>query len=218
MQNAVSGFKVEGTWEDVVDHGERITRALIQAGLGTAEASDELEEALDEWEAWRPKTHDSFDDDIREKTADQASLSEGAGEQAGKAPGDDLKEARDKFFRALGDIERKGLREAVSSVGASLGRVGRAADSAGRKAFRSLEDLVYQGVMTKVTPYYFDNELISADLSRKSNGSQPRYSLEVNIQDDRLKNRVARILKNQDDPDYAVADQMPKDKPGTNGR
>ncbi len=221
MQNGVSGFKVEGTWAEVVEHGERITRALRQAGLATASAGeDDLEQALEEWEAWRPKHHDTLEEDIRQKTADQASIGQGAGEQAGKHPVEDLREARDRFFEGLAKAEAEGLQEAVTSIGESIGRLGRAADSAGRKALRSVEAAVYQGVMTRVTPYYFDNELVSADLSRtrRTNGRQASYSLEVNVQDDRLKNRVARILAEQDDPAYTVASDHMPDGTAASGR
>ena len=33
MEESVSGFKVRGAWGDVVEHGERITRALHEAGV-----------------------------------------------------------------------------------------------------------------------------------------------------------------------------------------
>jgi len=72
--------------------------------------------------------------------------------------------------------------------------VARAADSAGRKAIRKVEDSVYQNVMTRVSPYFFDNDLISANLQRVSRSDEPEYVFEVNVNDDDLKIRVSNRL------------------------
>jgi len=72
--------------------------------------------------------------------------------------------------------------------------VARAAGSAGRKAIRAVEDAVYRNVMTRIAPYYFDNELVSANLNRVGRGEGPDYVFEVNINDDDLKIRVSNRL------------------------
>ena len=74
MEESVSGFKCRGTWADIVEHGERITRALRDNG---AEG-----EAFEEWDEWRPKSHERLGEDVNEKTAEQASVGEGDGEKA----------------------------------------------------------------------------------------------------------------------------------------
>jgi len=33
MEEIISGFKLRGDWGDIVEHGERITRALRDAGV-----------------------------------------------------------------------------------------------------------------------------------------------------------------------------------------
>ncbi|ERH08790.1 MAG: hypothetical protein J07HX64_00539 [halophilic archaeon J07HX64] len=48
--------------------------------------------------------------------------------------------------------------------------------------------------MTRVSPYYFDNELISANIQGVSRGDRPEYVFEVNINDDRIKERVSNRL------------------------
>mgnify|MGYP006310746423 CR=1 FL=1 len=47
MEESVSGYKVRGSWDDVVEHGERITRALRDV-----DANDDTtyEAAFEEWE------------------------------------------------------------------------------------------------------------------------------------------------------------------------
>ncbi len=185
MEESVSGFKYRGGWVDVVEHGERITVALEEL----AEDHDVDIEALEEFDEWRPKSHERLDEDVSKKTAEQAHLGKGEGEKKGKKPEDDLQTAGEKLAESYGSLDEP--EEAVDKWGESIDYVARAADSAGRKALRKVEDTVYQNVMTQVSPYYFDNDLISANIQRIERGE---YVFEVNVNDDDLKIRVSNKL------------------------
>jgi len=189
IEESVSGFKIRGGWADVVEHGERLTRALKDI----AEQEDvEIDtDALEEFDEWRPKSHERLDEDVSEKTAEQASVDEGKGERKGKDPDEDLQTAGEKLSESYENLADPD--EAVDKWGESIDYVARAADSAGRKALRKVEDTVYQNVMTQLAPYYFDNELISANLRRVSD-ENPEYVFEVNVNDDDLKIRVSNQL------------------------
>jgi len=188
MEESVSGFKVTGDWGEVVEHGERLTRALREADAAEAHA-----EALEAWDDWRPKSHELLDAEIREKTAVHASVQEGAGERAGASPDEDIQSAGKKIAESYEKLGENEPDEAVEKWHDSIGFVARAADSAGRKALRSVEGTVYRRLMTQVAPYYFDNELVSANLSRSRNGADP-FVFEVNVNDDALKAAVAERL------------------------
>jgi hypothetical protein len=188
MEESVSGFKRRGNWVEIVEHGERITRALEEI----AEDVSVDEDALAEFEDWRPKSHERLDEDVSEKTAEQASVEEGKGEKEGKDPDEDLQTAGEKLAESYENLDEPD--EAVDKWGESIDYVARAADSAGRKAIRKVEDTVYQNVMTQMSPYYFDNELISANIQRVSRGDDPEYVFEVNVNDDDLKIRVSNTL------------------------
>ncbi|WP_225332851.1 DUF5828 family protein [Halomicrobium urmianum] len=190
IEESVSGFKRRGGWVDVVEHGERIVQALKDIADEGIEGVDA--EALDGFDEWRPKSHERLDEDVNEKTAEQASVDEGKGEQAGKDPDDDLKTAGEKLADSYERLDEPD--EAVESWGESLDYVARAADSAGRKALRAVEDTVYRNVMTRIAPYYFDNDLISANLQRVQSDDRPEYVFEVNVNDDDLKERVSNRL------------------------
>jgi len=189
VEESVSGFKTRGGWVDIVEHGERIVRAV-------KDLDDEGEsvdgEALAEFDEWRPKSHERLDEDVNEKTADQASVAEGEGEQAGKDPDEDLQTAGEKLSESYESLEDPD--EAVDKWSESIDYVTRAADSAGRKAVRTVEDAVYRNVMTRIAPYYFDNELFSANLSRVESDDRPEYVFEVNVNDDDLKIHVSNKL------------------------
>ena len=188
VEESVSGFKLRGTWAEVVEHGERITRAL-------KDLRDEAEtvdgEALAEWDEWRPKADERLGEDVSEKTAEQASVAEGKGEKAGKAPDEDLKAAGEKLTDSYERLEEPA--EAVNEWRESINYVARAADSATRKALRKVEGGVYKNVMTQMSPYYFDNQLVSANLNR-ADADAGEYVFEINVNDDDLKIRVSNKL------------------------
>ena len=184
-EESVSGFKLRGSWVDVVEHGERITRALKDLA---AEGVDVDETALAEWDEWRPKADERLSEDVNRKTAEQASIAEGEGERAGRTPDEDLKTAGEKLADSYESLEEP--REAVDEWRESINYVARAADSATRKAVRKVEGSVYRNVMTRVSPYYFDNELVSANLRR----ADDEYVFEVNVNDDDLKLRTSNRL------------------------
>ena len=187
MEESVSGFKRRGTWGEVVEHGERITRALRDAGADG--------EAFEEWDEWRPKSHERLGEDVSEKTAEQASVAEGEGEQAGKEPGDDLRTAGEKLSESYERVDDGDSDGALASWGESIDYVARAADSAGRRALRRVEDTVYRKVMTQVAPYYFDNELVSANVQKTARGGdEDQFIFEVNVNDDGLKSAVSGRL------------------------
>jgi hypothetical protein len=188
MEETVSGFSVRGSWGDVVEHGERITRALhdVRNDAGGIDTDQ-----FDEWDEWRPKSHERMDT-LNEKTAEQATVGEGKGEQAGKSPDEDLKTAGEKLTESYEKLEED-TDEAVDKWSESIDYVARAADSAGRRALRKVEGAVYRNVMTQMSPYYFDNDLVSANLQRADRNG-PEYELEVNVNDDDLKIRVSNRL------------------------
>jgi uncharacterized protein YecA (UPF0149 family) len=188
MEESISGFKLRGSWGDIVEHGERITRALRDLGVDG--------EAFEEWDEWRPKSHERLSKDVSEKTAEQASVAEGEGEKAGKEPEEDLQTAGEKLSESYEKVEEGDQESAVESWQQSIDYVARAADSAGRKALRKVEDTVYQKVMTQLAPYYFDNELISANVQKttRGGGNEPEFIFEVNVNDDDLKEQVSERL------------------------
>jgi len=190
VEESVSGFKTRGSWVDVVEHGERLTRALKDLA---EEGRSVDEDALTEWDEWRPKADERLSEDVSQKTAEQASVGEGEGEKAGKDPDEDLRTAGEKLADSYDNLEDPG--EAVDEWRESINYVARAADSATRKALRKVEGSIYKNVMTQVSPYYFDNGLVSANLQRADTDD---YVFEVNVNDDDLKIRVSNKLADFD--------------------
>ncbi len=201
MEESISGFKVRGEWGTVVEHGERITQALREAGVGAPAnriANETYAKAFDEWDEWRPKAHETLESEVSKKTADQASVKEGTGEKAGKGANDDIQTAGEKLSESYEALEEDDTGGAMDTWKESIDYVTRAADTASRKAIRRVEDTVYQRVMTQLAPYYFDNALVSANIQQAGNGGE-RFVFEVNINDDELKDEVSAHLATFED-------------------
>lgn len=193
MDESISGFRVRGTWGDIVEHGERITSALREV-----DADEPYRAAYEEWDDWRPKTHERLTTDVNEKTAEQASVAEGEGEKAGEDVDDDLQTAGERLSESYEKLEDEDTEGAVEKWGESIGHVARAADTASRRALRKVENTVYKRVMTQMAPYYFDNDLVSANVQRVR-GEDDTFAFEVQVNDDELRDEVREVLHEYDD-------------------
>lgn len=187
MEETVSGFRLRVSWDDVVTHGARITNALQESGADA--------DALDEWDEWRPKAHEQLREDVSEKTVDKASIEAGSGERAGRAPREDLDRARTQAIESIEKAEEDGPEDVLEKWEDALEHALRAVDTSTRKAVRSIETAVYEQVMTRFTPYYFDNALVSANIRETTRlQDSGEYVFEVNINDDQLKEQVSQRL------------------------
>lgn len=190
MEESLTGFIRTGGWLDIVEHGERITSALIELDID----SGEYEESFSRWDSWRPKSHERLHDDVNEKTAAEAATKEGPGEEAGTSPDEDLKSAGKRLSESVDKIERGDPQAAFRKWRDTVGFTARAADSSWRKLFRPIEAFIYKHIMTKMSPYYFDTELINANITRHSRKPN-QYTFEVNIADDELREKIGTRLE-----------------------
>lgn len=198
MEDSVSGFKVTGSWEEVVEHGERAVAALNRA-VAKEEQEDDLEgeptekqkESIEEFEEWRPRVEET-DRDVSDKTAEKASTAEGEGEKEGASPMEDVKEATENAKEAVNATKELDQESATKNASKSLEQTQRATDTAVRRTVRAVEETIYKRLMTAISPYYFDNTLVSANLTKHSEG---KFTLEINISDDELKKKVRHELE-----------------------
>lgn len=190
MEKGISGFQVDGSWDQIVDHGDRISRILHELGASAHPRMSRgaYDDALAEWDRWRPRPADSLDEDLRPRTAKQASLNPKNGDHGTEAALQDLGRA----WRALLDgperIPDGGASAWLSRLTEATRLSSRAVATGVQHAAKSAEEAVYLHVMTQLSPCYFDNRVVSANLERQP-GSDA-YSFEININSDELKDRV----------------------------
>lgn len=182
MEDLVAGLTQTGTWGDVVEHGEKITAAL-------QEETDDDAPWFTEWNSWRPKLQDDYQHNMRSKTAEHAS----------KTVTDDT--APERTFpimlrasrRAASSLQHGEFRratdetiEVVDRCSSLIGRTIRAAQS-------TVESTIYMKIMTTISPYYFDNKKVNANLSYSSRDDE--YKLQVSIADSDLHQSVSDTVK-----------------------
>lgn len=196
MDIRISGFRIEGSWDGVVEHARRVTAALMDVLQQEEDIEvEDYEQALEQWEEWRPRSHedeDAYEEDLRERTVEQASVDEGEAEEQGVGVREDLADAGRKVGDAAENLTEEGVKEAAEAVGDSAKHTSRAAETAGRRALRAFEERLYRYLMTRTSPYYFDNRLISANIERVG---EDEFVFEINVKDDELKEAVTEELE-----------------------
>lgn len=174
FKQSVSGYSVEGSWSDIVEMGERLVFAL-----DNSQDIEKFSEELKEFNRWRPKVHESLDPDIKSKTSKKASLDIKSSENT-----------QSEYFRNMIQSGKSCLfRDCLKQFYNIL-------RSFPRKAFRKTEMFVYEDVMTQISPYYFDNRLVSANIDKIDVG---QYHLEVNVNNDEIKSQVTENLSEYQD-------------------
>jgi hypothetical protein len=195
MEVNVSGFKKTGSWGDVVIHGEKLELALRTVDTETDYSIET--ELIDEFQDWRPKLVEAGDKSpISERTSKKASINKGAGEKKDKKPSEDLGKAASEVGASINSLSNRDVESMKQAWKDSTRYFTRATDTKTRQMVRTVEQFVYENMMTKVSPYYFDNELISANIKTKT---EAVYTFEININDDILKQHLTEVLENLDE-------------------
>lgn len=195
METSVAGVAVTGDWEDVVARGETVSEVLRDAGAD--------DEAVDAWDAWRPREHESLREEVREKTAEQAAVGENRIEADGRSTTDAVGEAIDGMERAVEQAANGDPDAASAHTRAAVRGFALSVDTVLRKCLRRVEKAVYRHVVTRTNPCYFDAADVSASVRRentlqaKMGAAEERYRLQVAVQDGDVEDAVADRLEDE---------------------
>lgn len=113
------------------------------------------------------------------------------GRKKEKSANEDIQEASKKLSKSYKQINTEKKEKTVDRWKSSVKYAKRAADTAIRKTIRKIESVVYKNIMTKVSPYYFDNGLINANINRIG---KSKFSIEININDEDMREEVKDIV------------------------
>lgn len=174
LEKTNSGVKKEGDLEDIAEFSEDVKDAMSDG--------DVKEDSVKDFDSWRPKKNDD-EENIREKTVKNASMSEKKSEKQSEG----LKKDFSKAGKAVKDAGKKieNGENPQSKLKKVPKRVFRPFNSISVKTMRNLEEKVYRS-MTRFNPYFFDADEFSADL-KKSKGS---YVMDVNVPDEKHRNNL----------------------------
>lgn len=177
MDETTLGYKVTGTWETIVEHGERMEAAIEIALNSLVDDNESISEEqlslLEDFGEWRPKISDKSEDgSVNKRTAKSAST-----ETNEERPTDSLAKAG----KELKDREKK----TTDQLKNTASHIAKATENSVKNTTKEVEEFVYQNVMTVISPYYFDNQLLSASLWKKDDST---FVFEVNVNDDSVRN------------------------------
>ncbi|WGI17693.1 DUF5828 family protein [Methanonatronarchaeum sp. AMET-Sl] len=184
VSTTLSGMKVEGEWNDVVETSREVSKVLEENGF---------DEELDDWNYWRPREEEDYSRDLVDKTAQVCCTSENSLEKADKKPGEEARDGLKKVKKAIEDESPEGneeLKEGVKKFYLS-------ADTVARKMVRNFEKFVFKNVISKTNPQFFDSEPISANIKKKNRlkdkikgKKREEYVMEINVNDTEVKEKV----------------------------
>ncbi len=168
-----SGLKFEGDWEEICDFSEKLEEVMDKY----LEDKDEIED----YDDWRPKEKDT-EDDVKEKTAEEAAVKEKNIEKDFEGAKEELGEAEEKLADSVHDVlngidPSYDLKEALLKIEKVVG-----VESV--RSIRKIEETIYKKLMLKFNPYYFDREDFSVNLERKKDH---HYVLTINVTDEKLR-------------------------------
>lgn len=187
-----SGMKVEGEWNDVVETSREVSRVLEDSGL---------EEEIDEWEYWRPREDERYDRELIDKTAEVSCTSRNSLEKSDREVGEEAKDGLKKVKKALENDEGgEDLKEGVKKFYLS-------ADTVARRMVRNFEKFVFKNVISKTNPQFFDSDVISANITKKSGlkdklkgKENDEYVLEINVSDSEIQEKVIEKIDSGEKP------------------
>lgn len=176
MDETTLGYKVTGTWETIVEHGERMEAAIEIALKSLIEDDESISEEqlslLEEFGEWRPKIEDKSEDgSVNKRTAKSAST-ETNGERS-----------TDRLAKAGEELKNKD-EKTTDQLKNTASHIAKATENTVKNTTKEVEEFVYQNVMTVISPYYFDNQLLSASLWKKDDST---FVFEVNVNDDQVR-------------------------------
>ncbi len=169
-----SGFVFEGSWTEICQIAEYLKELF--------EAKDVSEKDLNDYDDWKPKPKESSED-MDKKTAKIASLNKKKFEREYEGNKKKIKNLVQGFSTTETEYDMSDkFRDLFQVVGEIIG-----ANSL--QFFRSFEEIIYESIMLKFNPKYFDTEELSINLRDKDNN---RYVFTVNVLDEDLRKFIKK--------------------------
>ncbi len=176
-----SGVKITDIWDNICEFCREIEDVLEEF------VSDS--EEIEDFDDWRPREDESTTE-LKERTAEQASLRERKVEEDFEGAEKELSKASEKVSNSVKEIVNNGkpgkeLKDASKKISNLI-----EAESLG--SIRKMEKAIYKKFVLKFTPYYFDTEDLSINLEK--NGGD-KYTLTVNILDEEAREEIQQYVE-----------------------
>ncbi|MFP4051435.1 MAG: DUF5828 family protein [Thermoplasmata archaeon] len=175
-----SGIKYEGSWEEICDFSEGL-EDVIKEGIHDSSEIKHFHE-------WRPREKDGKND-ISHRTAEEASIKQKKIEREFKGTKEEITEAEQKFKESIDDV--KHLHNPSRDIKDASKHIENLVEAKSVQSLRKMEEMIYEKLMLKFNPYYFDTEDFSINLNDEKNKD---FTLIINIPDEEKRKKVKDIL------------------------
>ncbi len=176
IENTNAGLEFEGQWTDICVFARTFEKVIEE------NAPDE--EPIEEYNDWRPREEED-EEDISEKTAENACMEETEVEEEYSGAKEELASAGEKIKNGVNGDE-----PSTENIKKASKNMERLVEAESIKSIRILEKKIYEEVMLRFNPYYFDTEDFSVNLEKINNGESENYKLTINIPDEELRQKV----------------------------
>jgi len=177
-----AGIRYQGDWEEICDFADYLSDII----------DDHIDddEALSDYNHWKPE-EDGSEKDLSKRTAEDASMEKTDIEKNFNGAKEELNGARDNLLDSIehatnGDDPRGKIKRACKKIGRTMG-------AKSIESVREMEKQIYDKIMLKLNPFYFDDESFSINLE-KNNGSD-LYTLTLNIPNEKIREDVKKRIK-----------------------
>lgn len=176
VEETKSGVKKKGNWEDISNFAREAERVIEEGEID--------DRSVEKFGRWRPREKEDKED-LKEKTVEEARLSENGFEKQSEGVKEDVGKASHRAVEASKKL-KDGENPAEDVKEASEGFV-RPFYSKFAEKFRELESFIYSNLMLRFNPYYFDSGGISADVAEERSGG---YEMSVNVTEDDTRGKL----------------------------
>ncbi|MFO7791880.1 MAG: DUF5828 family protein [Candidatus Saliniplasma sp.] len=179
-----SGFSIPGNWEDICSFTKEL-EDIIEIHIND-------EDSIKEFNGWRPKEEET-EKEVEEKTAQNASISPKKVEKDFNGTKKEFSEAGENIKKSVNDLSNGknpsvGLKDASKNISKVIG-------AKSLESVRKIERMIYEKIMLKFNPYYFDTEHFSVNLEE---GREGKYILTLNIPDEDLRKKISIDFERDD--------------------
>lgn len=185
-----SGIQLEGEWDEICDFARKLESVLKDSSYqkkkeAGEEAEEEYEESVEDYHNWRPREEEDKKD-ISKKTAKEATVEEQEVEENFNGTDEELQKAGEKMKESIESAteEDKSAPKELKDASKCLNRL---VGAKSIESIRKLERTIYEKIMLKFNPYYFDTEHFSVNLEEID---ENKYMLTINIPDEKLRDKI----------------------------
>lgn len=180
-----AGLKVEGDWKEVCVFAKNIESFFDE------NAADER--SVEEYDHWRPREEED-EKELIKRTARKACLDKKEVEEVFNGAREELEAAGENIKKGMNGEEHRA--ENIKEASRDIERL---VEAESIKSIRKLEKMIYEDIMLRFNPYYFDTEDFSVNLEKISDGGDERYKLAINVSNEEMRKKIKDEVRKRTD-------------------